>query len=995
MTMPELAGLLDSLDPECSDEDLRDMLWLAPHLDPPGPAVAEPRAPVPPAEGETAPDHQPGQLTPDHPRRRTRPRPGSSARPGYPVHLQPVGGAVAVSGARGVTMRAPAPAALPDQLALTRAMRSLGRTVPFGRGTELDEPATASRIAEQRIWLPELKPSLTQWLELALVVDGYQSMSIWRRPIAELKTLLERLGAFKDVRLWILDQDENDGKRRSGIRRQPDSRLRSPRELMDPAGRRVIVVVSDCLGPMWETRSAHAVLTDWARHGPVAIFQPLPQRLWAYSHTRPVPARLHALRPGIPNKNLDCRTLAGAPIKPPPGSVPIPVLQIDPVWLRSWSRLLTASGTAGVDSMVLFAGAVPAADGEPPPARGAAAPAGSGAPAGREELTSLRRLERFRATASPEALQLAHYLSATPISLPVIRLVQDAMMQGKSRFTFAEVFLGGLLYRLDGQDDAIEPDDVQYDFIPGVREVLLRRLRKKEALRTLREVSEYVGANFGQARDFRALLAGADGTGDLLIGPDSRPFATVAAQVLGLLGGRYAETAARLSAALKEPGRPGSLPGPQGAAPPGTITPDAPAGPASLPGPVGADDEKFRQALARISLTDRRSPLRPLACPYCYHAFAEKDIMFRCSGRAPVGGTVCLPQSDPVLLREMGEHVLLPPAFAPDTTRDEVACPTCGNPTRTQICPGCHSRLPAMFRAVQGRLIALVGPSQAGKTAFMTVLIRELRHGAGDVLRSSTMGADDTTKERFTNAYEWPLYKRSELAFRRTRPAGDRYISPLVFRFTMNRRGRFRPNSRELLLSFADSAGEDLVSPEKIELMARYLAAADAVLVLIDPLRFPDVREQMSRRTPLPSPMRPDEEAVASFNRITALLLAGTAQQRIDKPVAIVLSKVDALWHLLEPDSPLRRPSPVRPYFDEADNQAVQAQVRTMLKNWGAPGLDETVRRSYTRCRYFGISALGSTPTEKNRVAEQGVHPYRATDPFLWLLNEFGFVPSQ
>ena len=281
---------------------------------------------------------------------------------------------------------------------------------------------------------------------------------------------------------------------------------------------------------------------------------------------------------------------------------------------------------------------------------------------------------------------------------------------------------------------------MQYDFIPGVREVLLRRLRKHEALRTLREVSEYVGANFGQARDFRALLAGADATGDLLIGPDSRPFATVAAQVLRLLGGRYAKTAARLSAALDLPGASLARPACPTPLPSGSLRRQARPGQVILPGPVGTDNEKFRQALSRISLTDRRNPLRPLACPYCYHAFAEKDIMFRCSGQAPAGREACPPQPDPVLIREMGEHVLLPPAFSVATHRDEVRCPTCGNPTRTQICPGCHSRLPATFRAMQGRLIALVGPSQAGKTAFLTVLIHELRHGTGEMLRSSTRG---------------------------------------------------------------------------------------------------------------------------------------------------------------------------------------------------------------------------------------------------------------
>ncbi len=621
--------------------------------------------------------------------------------------------------------------------------------------------------------------------------------------------------------------------------------------------------------------------------------------------------------------------------------------------------------------MVLFAGGK-AADGDQP-AEEARAPGSS------RQLNAQQRLERFRATASPEAMQLAQYLSAAPISLPVIRLIQQVMMPGASRFALAEVFLGGLLCRLDGQPPGADPDEVQYDFRSEVRQLLLRRLRKKEALHVLRKVSEYVGARFGSARDFGALLAGADLDGDLLIGPDSRPFAMVAAEVLRLLGGQYVETAARLSAALGD----------------GNGSAAVAAGPAAKPaGSVGANDEQFSQVLAGISLTDRRSSQRPLACPYCYHAFVEKDILFRCSGRAQFGKTACAPELDEVLRDQMGERGLLPPVFRADARRDEAACPRCGSLTRIQVCPGCHSRLPAMFRAVQGRLIALVGSSQAGKTAFMTVLIHELRHGVGELLESSTTGADDSTQERYTSAYEWRLYKNSELSFHHPVAAGQ-YISPLVFRFAMNRRTRFRPNSREVLLSFADSAGEDLVSPDKIELMARYLAAADAVFVLLDPLRLPDVRQRVSRRIPLPKPERPNDEVVASFNRITSLLLAGTGQQRVDKPVALILSKVDALGHLMEPDSPLRKPNPPQPYFDEADNLAVQEQVRSLLAEWGAAGLDDTVRKHYSRCRYFGISALGVTPTEDNRVRDAGPWPYRATEPFMWVLNQFDLVRAQ
>jgi hypothetical protein len=167
------------------------------------------------------------------------------------------------------------------------------------------------------------------------------------------------------------------------------------------------------------------------------------------------------------------------------------------------------------------------------------------------------------------------------------------------------------------------------------------------------------------------------------------------------------------------------------------------------------------------------------------------------------------------------------------------------------------------------------------------------------------------------------------------------------------------------------------------------------VFVLLDPLRLPDVRQRVSKRTPLPHPVRPSDEVVASFNRITSLLLAGTGQQRVDKPVAVILSKVDALRHLMEPDSPLRRPTPPRPYFHETGNLAVQEQVRALLADWGAGELDDTVRQRYSRCRYFGISALGATPTEDNRVRAAGPQPYRVTEPFMWALNQFDLVRAE
>jgi hypothetical protein len=974
MSALRFTDLLCRLGLEPGEEDVLDALWLASHLDVRSPARAE--GAVGAATPDAPPREYPAGGVDEAPAvRRDAEQPGETE---YSLHLRPVGGAPSAGGDGAVAVRAPAAPALEGQLGLTKALRPLQRKVASRQLMLLDEEATATRIAEDGLWIPALTAAPTRWLEIALVVDGYESMAIWRKTITELRSLLEGLGTFRDVRHWVLDHP-GDGPARPAVRKGAESALRSPRELIDPAGTRAILVISDCLGPMWRSHTAQRLLASWARHGPVAIIQPLPERLWCYSHARPVAARLHAFAPGVPNGRLVCLPPRGSSLHQRANAVPVPVLELDALWLASWSRLLAASGTDPMDAMVIFAG------GDPETAPGDPA-------AETEPRTAAKRVSDFRATASPGAVRLAEFLSAAPISLPVIRLVQQEVLHTPSQSHLAEVFLGGLLCRHDGQKGA-DPDHVLYDFIPGVREILLQRMRRSDTLQTLEAVSRFVGARFGQARDFRALLFGADLGGEFLIGPDSMPFAKVAAQVLSALGGQYAQTAARLAAALPEarPSAPGadvsSPPAPEETGPAAHDRAEAPEAPAIPVEPDDTEEEDFAAALERISFDDRRSKQRPLVCPYCYHAFAERDIPFRCSGRADGGRTPCPPERDENQER-MGQPAMLQPVFAADGRRDVAECPTCHIPTREQVCPACHSLLPAMFRAVQGRFIALVGPSQAGKTAFMTVLIHEMKHEVGELLNSATMGADAWTQERFVTYYEWPMYEQFKLNL--TPPRRDR-IAPLVFRFTMNRR-RFRPHSYELLLSFADSAGEDLVSADKIELMARYLATADAVIVLIDPLQFSAVREQLRPETPMPMRARGKAEPVAVFDRITRLLQVSASQERIDKPVAIVLSKLDVLWQQLEPGHQLRRPKPMTPVFDNKDSLAMQETVRGLLERWGASAIDQAARKYYKQYRYFAVSALGVTPTADNQIPADGIQPYRVSEPFMWLLSQFGFI---
>ena len=389
------------------------------------------------------------------------------------------------------------------------------------------------------------------------------------------------------------------------------------------------------------------------------------------------------------------------------------------------------------------------------------------------------------------------------------------------------------------------------------------------------------------------------------------------------------------------------------------------------------------------------SPQTQVVCPYCYEAFGEREIEFRCAGRIPRSGTACAPAIDELHRTRLGRQLELPRTFASDGRRPEAACPECHMSTTIQVCPRCHSRLPVHFGKVSGRLIALVGARETGKTIYMTVLVRELNHRVGERFDTSISGADDSTRHRFLSDYERPLYESGKL-IGTTRPADGYGREPLVFRFTRTHRLGPTARVRHTLLSFFDTAGEDMTSQNAVETNARYLANADGVLLILDPLQMPGARGLAGDGARLPHMARPQDVPANVLARVTdELLRSGRkgAAQRVDKPLAVVFTKLDALWHALPEGSPLRRGEPGGAYFDDSDSQDVHAQVQGLLHTWNGGAVDQFVRNHYRRYRYFGVSALGESPANDSTVSPHGVLPHRVADPFLWLLAGFGAIP--
>ncbi|MFF9194478.1 SAV_2336 N-terminal domain-related protein [Streptomyces sp. NPDC014779] len=527
MHLEELTRRLRAGGQDPTAEEIADAVWLAqwlPRADPAGRTGDPPPGP-PPAPGAPEDRRDPADLTapaaaaPD-PAGGPEPAPG---RPGETVDLlMPLaeGGTpgpataagTAAARARGggaaLPVRAPGANALPGLLGLQKALRPLrhyaaGLPARPG-GLRLDEEATAERSAASGILTPVLRPASGQRPDIQLLMDTGPAMVVWTRMVEELRQACQQSGAFRDVRVHRL-HDTGEGPPLVTTTSGPDGRprLRPGDQLHDPTGRRLTLVVSDCVGPLWQRGAAQRLLHQWPRHSPLAVVQPLPPRLWSRTALPVEPGTLE--RPAGPGGHV--RFEPDEPDWEPVTAElrAVPVLTPTPEAFASWARLLTGHGGGAVRGWAARVGPAPA--GPLPPG------AGDGRIAARRADDEL--LRAFRAGASPGAVRLAVHLAAAPLALPVMQLVQRAMLPDTGPMELAEVLLSGLLRRLPG------PTPYPcYSYPPAVQDHLLGSLDRGAAALVLKHCSEFVERHFGQGmRNFPALAAarlaghGTDGHG--------------------------------------------------------------------------------------------------------------------------------------------------------------------------------------------------------------------------------------------------------------------------------------------------------------------------------------------------------------------------------------------------------------------------------------------------------------------------------------------------
>jgi hypothetical protein len=378
-----------------------------------------------------------------------------------------------------------------------------------------------------------------------------------------------------------------------------------------------------------------------------------------------------------------------------------------------------------------------------------------------------------------------------------------------------------------------------------------------------------------------------------------------------------------------------------------------------------------RRSAGRARTRMRRRGLR---CPYCWKPIERTALLRRCPERCAGGGQTM--------------------EYFPSTA---TACPHGDEPSAARFCPHCRKRVEHDYLATPGRIIATIGSSDSGKSTAIGVLIKELRDRVGDELGGMTTElVGDASRDRYREVFEKPLLEEGRTLARTDSVRAAQRLDPLLF-MIRRPRGVAWWNRHRIVANmnvFYDTAGEDVLRETSMGPLVSYLDAADAIVFVLDPLQVTSVRRSVGDASALPDAASNQVDILARTAELLRERRGQRSTDRITTPLAVVLTKTDALPDLLPAGCALTRPGTHDGAYDEADGRYVHDEVRAVLSEWtDGRRLLDAVERTFPDHRFFGVSALGTSPASRTDLAEGGIRPLRVEDPMLWLLARFGLIP--
>jgi len=379
-----------------------------------------------------------------------------------------------------------------------------------------------------------------------------------------------------------------------------------------------------------------------------------------------------------------------------------------------------------------------------------------------------------------------------------------------------------------------------------------------------------------------------------------------------------------------------------------------------------------------------------LICPVCWLEFDAGDIM-----HIAVHDSL---RGDPVL----GEDA--PQRFLATRFNDlGQALDAFGLPCTEIACPHCRRAIPPAVLEGPQHILSIVGDQSAGKSYYLTVLIKTLPTTLFNHYDVVFQDADPTGNAPLNEMKKTLFSARTpdEARLAKTQLEGAMYerlprfgrtvALPKPFIYTLE--SKHRPEGRCSVI-FYDNAGEHFQpgrdsadSPG-----AQHVASSAGIFFLFDPFNQPDFRNRLGKTSDpqLENPIVDQQEVIlAEMKARLGKLRRLPGNERIDQPLAILVGKCDAWLHLLGRE-PLQNPLADR-LLDQKAIDANSERIRKLLLEICSTVVAnaETISNNL---RYFPVSSFGHPPV---RVASgdvvpdpKHIQPFMVDVPPLWILSQ-------
>ncbi len=476
--------------------------------------------------------------------------------------------------AEGMPISPPDTTFLRNTLLLGRLARPLIKKIDSATQNELDIRRTIKDTAEYSLGIqkrdkkekltiiPHYKAKKVRSLDTLLIIEECSSMVIWKDMASEVQDWLERLGAFRDVKLYRMGWHETAKK----VEINPlfsQVQTLSPKDLNHPRGERLILFFSDCTSPAWYQGHYNKVLKEWVTKQVVTLLSPFPEKLWERTAlSQGWRVQLQNGYPRRPSQQWSMKTLPDLlsiklEIEYEENDVekeekislnkyikkelesnyfPLPILSLTPHSLAAWSQVVDGNDYAVCAGRLMDSS--PKFDGLPPLSSDIPSP----------ETEPEKAIKFFENTASYSAWELIKKLSAVPVNLSVIRLIQQELISYSTPSDVAEIILSRLLKSTTSFDFSVNPNTLEFEFVGDIREFLWKELGRTRAIEVIAKLSDYIAQKIRlTTRNFYALLLTnpqefKQKEGSSLI----RAFALISAQVFSQWGQEFQELAQQL-----------------------------------------------------------------------------------------------------------------------------------------------------------------------------------------------------------------------------------------------------------------------------------------------------------------------------------------------------------------------------------------------------------------------------------------------------------------